>query len=180
MSWGGGESPKKTGEFPEKKGKVPLEGKKMANRLPPELHLVHGTKAAHNATPLPEKVRQRIPKATWLDDPDSWDRNTFIAETADFLWETYGIGSDQDKHILAALATQIDIYVKCWKGVQKGGVITQFNNGQTVGPNPFLTAGDKALARAIVLMNELGLTPRGRLATNKQEGGKYSRLLNGP
>jgi P27 family predicted phage terminase small subunit len=152
----------------------------MTNRLPPELHLVHGTKAAHNATPLPEKVRQRIPKATWLDDPDSWDRNTFIAETADFLWETYGIGSDQDKHILAALATQIDIYVKCWKGVQKGGVITQFNNGQTVGPNPFLTAGDKALARAIVLMNELGLTPRGRLATNKQEGGKYSRLLSGP
>jgi hypothetical protein len=36
-----------------------------------------------------------------------------------------------------------------------------------------LTAGDKALSRAIVLMNELGLTPRGRLATNKQEGGNH-------
>jgi len=32
----------------------------------------------------------------------------------------------------------------------------------------------------VVLMNELGLTPRGRLATNKQEGGKYSKLLEGP
>lgn len=150
------------------------------NRLPPELHLVHGTRKSHEGTPLPEKVRQRIPKATWLDNPASWDRDAFIAETADFLWETYGIGSDQDKHVLAMLAAQIDIYVRCWNGVQKGGVVTQFNNGQTVGPNPFLTAGDKALSRAIVLMNELGLTPRGRLATNKQEGGKYSRLLNGP
>ena len=74
----------------------------------------------------------------------------------------------------------MEIYVKCLKGVAKGGIITQFNNGATVGPNPFLTAGDKALSRAIILMNELGLTPRGRLATNKQEGGKYSRLLNGP
>jgi len=152
----------------------------MTNRLPPELHLVHGTKQAHNAVPLPEKVRARVPKAEWLDNPKKWDRNKFIEETSDFLWETYGIGSDQDKHVLAALATQIEIYVKCWNGVQEKGIISVFNNGQTIGPNPFLTAGDKALSRAIVLMNELGLTPRGRLATNKQEGGKYSKLLNGP
>lgn len=152
----------------------------MTNRLPPELHLVHGTKQAHKGTTLPENVRQRVPQANWLDDPDSWDRKKFISETSEFLWETYGIGSDQDKHVLAALATQIEIYIKCWQGIQKKGIITAFNNGQTIGPNPFLTAGDKALSRAIVLMNELGLTPRGRLATNKQEGGKYSKLLNGP
>ncbi len=142
--------------------------------------MVHGTKADHSAKLLPENVRARVPKADWLDNPDAWDRDTFIKETSDFLWETYGIGSDQDKHVLAALAAQIEIYIRCWKGVQKGGIITQFNNGATVGPNPFLTAGDKALSRAIVLMNELGLTPRGRLATNKQEGGKYSKLLSGP
>jgi phage terminase small subunit len=150
------------------------------NRLPAELHLVHGTKAEHKAKPLPESVRQRVPKANWLDEPNAWDRNEFIKETSDFLWETYGIGSNQDKHILAALANQMEIYIKCMKGVAKGGIITQFNNGATIGPNPYLTAGDKALSRAIVLMNELGLTPRGRLATNKVEGGKYSKLLNGP
>lgn len=142
--------------------------------------MVHGTYAAHSAKPLPENVRARIPKADWLDNPDQWNRDQFISETSEFLWQTYGIGSDQDKHVLSALAAQIEIYVRCWKGVQKGGIITQFNNGQTIGPNPYLTAGDKALARAIVLMNELGLTPRGRLATNKQEGGKYAKLLNGP
>lgn len=152
----------------------------MTNRLPPELHLVHGTKAGHKAKPLPDKVKARVPKADWLDNPDVWDRNKFVKETSDFLWDTYGIGSDQDKHVLAALASQIEIYIKCWKGVQKGGIITKFNNGATVGPNPYLTAGDKALTRAVCLMNELGLTPKGRLASGKAEAGKYSKLLNGP
>lgn len=150
------------------------------NRLPPELHLVHGTQAGHKAKGLPEAVRARVPKAAWLDNPDAWDRDVFVQETSDFLWETYGIGSNQDKHVLAALANQMEIYIKCMKGVAKGGIVTTFNNGATVGPNPYLSAGDKALARAVVLMNELGLTPRGRLATNKQEGGKYSKLLAGP
>jgi phage terminase small subunit len=150
------------------------------NRLPPELHLVHGTQAAHKGTMLPESVRARVPKAEWLDNPDAWNRDVFVKETSDFLWETYGIGSNQDKHVLAALANQMEIYIKCIKGVAKNGIVTTFNNGATVGPNPYLSAGDKALARAVVLMNELGLTPRGRLATNKQEGGKYSKLLAGP
>lgn len=150
------------------------------NRLPPELHLVHGTQAAHKGTTLPESVRARVPKADWLDNPDAWDRDVFVQETSEFLWQTYGIGSNQDKHVLAALANQMEIYIKCMKGVAKNGIVTTFNNGATVGPNPYLSAGDKALARAVVLMNELGLTPRGRLATNKQEGGKYSKLLAGP
>lgn len=152
----------------------------MTNRLPPELHLVHGTVKAHGAEPLPEKVRQRIPKASWLDNPAAWDRTKFIEETADFLWETYGIGSDQDKHILSALAAQIEIYVLCWEGIQREGVISEFNDGKTVGANPHFTVADKALSRAVVLMNELGLTPRGRLASPKQEAGKYSKLLAGP
>jgi len=71
---------------------------------------------------LPESVRKRVPKAEWLDNPDAWDRNAFVAETSEFLWETYGIGSDQDKHVLAALANQMDIYIKCMKGVAKGGI----------------------------------------------------------
>lgn len=152
----------------------------MTNRLPPELHLVHGTVSGHKAKPLPENVRSRVPKAEWLDNPESWDRTKFIQETSDFLWETYGIGSDQDKHVLAALATQIEIYVRCWKGVQEEGIITEFNGGKTVGPHPYLTAGDRALTRAVVLMNELGLTPKGRLAQNKTEAGKYAKLLGGP
>ena len=152
----------------------------MTNRLPPELHLVHGTKASHKAEPLPESVRARVPKAEWLDNPDAWDRDKFVKETSDFLWETYGIGSDQDKHVLAALTAQIEIFVQCWRGIQQEGVICEFNNGKTVGPHPYISVGDKALTRAVVLMNELGLTPKGRLAQNKTEAGKYAKLLGGP
>lgn len=153
----------------------------MTNRLPPELHLVHGTNSRHKAELLPEHVRARVPKANWLDDPENWNRDKFIEETSEFLWQTYGIGSDQDKHVLAALATQIEIYVECWKGIKKGGIITKFNQGSTIGPNPFIKVGDKALVRAVALMNELGLTPKGRLAGDgKREAGKYQKLLSGP
>lgn len=152
----------------------------MTNRLPAELHLVHGTKSEHKAQPLPEKVRERIPKANWLDNPAAWDRDKFIEETSEFLWQTYGIGSDQDKHVLAALASQIEIYVECWRGLKETGVVAQFNSGQTIGTSPYLTAGDKALVRAIALMGELGLTPKSRLVANKPEAGKYQKLLNGP
>jgi phage terminase small subunit len=152
----------------------------MTNRLPAELHLVHGTNAGHKAQPLPEKVRARVPKADWIDNPDAWDRTKFIEETSNFLWETYGIGSDQDKHVLAALAAQIEIYVDCWRGLKSEGLIVDHHGGVTRGTNPYFTIGDKALVRAVALMGELGLTPKARLATNKQEGGKYSKLLNGP
>lgn len=152
----------------------------MTNRLPAELHLVHGTNAGHKAQPLPEKIRARVPKADWIDNPDAWDRAKFIEETSNFLWETYGIGSDQDKHILAALAAQIEIYVDCWRGIKSEGLIVDHHGGVTRGTNPYFTIGDKALVRAVALMGELGLTPKGRLATGKQEGGKYSNLLNGP
>jgi phage terminase small subunit len=152
----------------------------MTNRLPAELHLVHGTRAEHKAQPLPEKIRARVPKADWIDNPDAWDRTKFIEETSNFLWETYGIGSDQDKHILAALAAQIEIWVDCWRGIKSEGLIVDHHGGVTRGTNPYFTIGDKALVRAVALMGELGLTPKGRLATGKQEGGKYSNLLNGP
>lgn len=152
----------------------------MTNRLPAELHLVHGTRAEHSAKPLPEKIRARVPKADWIDNPAAWDRATFIKETSDFLWETYGIGSDQDKHVLAALAAQIEIWVKCWQAIQEEGVIVQEDASIRRLINPAFVAGDKALVRAIALMGELGLTPKARLSTGKQEGGKYSKLLNGP
>ena len=152
----------------------------MTNRLPAELHLVHGTKAAHAAQPLPDKVKARVPKADWIDNPSAWNRDDFIKETSDFLWETYGIGSNQDKHVLAALAAQIEIWVMCWQGIQNEGIVVEQNAGVSRGVNPYVTAGDKALQRALVLMGELGLTPKSRLVDNQQKGGKYSKLLNGP
>lgn len=132
-------------------------------------------------TTLPEELRKRIPEADWMDNPDAWDKKKFVQETSDFLFEVYGIGNDYDKHILAMLADQIDTYVACNKGIMKGGHVSRFNNGATIGPNPFVSIRDKALAKVIQLMNEMGLTARSRLSASKVEPDSHlAKFLKGP
>lgn len=130
---------------------------------------------------MPTELRKRIPKAEWLDDPDAWDKEKFIAETAEFLFNVYGIGNDQDKHTLAMLADHIELYVKCSKGIKKNGIVTTFNNGQTIGPNPYIGIRNKTMTLIIQLMNELGLTPRSRLSANKlEDASPMAKLMRGP
>jgi P27 family predicted phage terminase small subunit len=152
------------------------------NKKPPELHLVDGTtprKGMPNA--LPDNLKKRIPRAEWVDNPDAWDKSRFIEETSNFLYEVYGIGNDQDKHTLAMLADHIDTYVACTKHIKKGGIVTSFNNGQTIGPNPYLTVRNKMMTLIIQLMNELGLTPRSRLSAGKsEENSPVAQFLRGP
>jgi P27 family predicted phage terminase small subunit len=140
------------------------------NKKPPELHVVDGTKSrVGEAASIPAELKKRIPEAEWMENPDSWDKRKFIAETSEFLFTVYGIGNDQDKHALAMLADYIDTYVKCMKGINKNGIITTFNNGATVGPNPYIGVRNKTMTLIIQLMNELGLTPRSRLSAGKVE-----------
>lgn len=152
------------------------------NRKPIELHLVEGTKPEYSGVKqLPEALRKRIPQAEWLNNPDAWDRNKFIEETADFLFDVYNIGTDQDKHTLAMLADNIDTYVLCVKALREQGLVSQHNGGATVGANPYISIRNKTLSLIIQLMNELGLTPRSRLASPKaQENSAISKFLKGP
>ena len=152
------------------------------NRKPPELHVIDGTKSRREqGVAMPSELRKRIPKAEWLDNPEAWDKEKFIAETAEFLFNVYGIGNDQDKHTLAMLADHIELYVKCTKGIQKNGIVTTFNNGQTVGPNPYIGIRNKTMTLIIQLMNELGLTPRSRLSANKlEDASPMAKLMRGP
>jgi phage terminase small subunit len=138
------------------------------NKLPTELHLVRGTKPDHQAITLPESVKKRIPEAEWMTNPTSWNKATFIIETAEFLFDVYGIGSDQDKHTLAMLADQIDLYVSCNIQLAGSDLVISTNDGKTLAPNPIISIRNNALKLIIQLMNELGLTPRSRL--NKTEG----------
>ena len=143
--------------------------------------MVKGSKGLNQGTELPASIKARIPKADWLDNPEAWDRNKFITETSDFLYNVYGIGNDQDKHALAFLAEQIDTYVECKKSLAKTGIIARFNAGKTIGPNPYLTVRQNTLKTIIQLMNELGLTPRGRLNSGKvEENSPVSKFLRGP
>ena len=153
----------------------------MQNKLPPELHIVQGTKGVNQGVLIPESLRKRIPPAEWLDNPQAWSKQKFILETSDFLYLTYGIGNDQDKHTITMLADQMDLYIQCNKGIAKQGIISEYNDGKTVGPNPHVAIREKTLAKIILLMNELGLTPRSRLSTGKtEENSSVAKFLRGP
>jgi len=154
----------------------------MAARKPPELHLIEGTTSRRgNNVLLPESIRKRVPKADWLDNPDAWDPEKFINETAEFLFTVYGIGNDQHKHLLAILAGQIQIYIDCSRSISRTDLIIKYNAGATPGVNPVISVQNKAITLIIQLMNELGLTPRGRLTANKYEDDSpVSRLMRGP
>jgi P27 family predicted phage terminase small subunit len=153
----------------------------ITNKLPPELHLVHGTKGENQGIPLPESVKQRIPFAEWLDRPDQFDKKKFIEETADFLFDVYGIGSDQDKHTLAMLADQIDLYVSCNAQIRPEDIVVATNDGKTLAPHPAISIRNNTVKLIIQLMNELGLTPKSRLSSGKpQDDSAVAKFLKGP
>ena len=154
----------------------------IMNKKPPELHIVDGTTPRKGfPTALPDNIKKRIPRAEWVDNPAAWNKNKFIEETSEFLYSVYGIGNDQDKHTLAMLADHIETYVQCTAAIKKSGVITKFNNGQTVGPNPYLSVRNKTMTLIIQIMNELGLTPRSRLSAGKaEEDSPVAQFLRGP
>lgn len=155
------------------------------NKKPPELHIIDGTKprgeSTKNTVEIPEQLRKRIPQAEWLENFDAWDKKRFIEETANFLYEVYGIGNEQDKHTLSMLADHIDTYIQCNKGIKEQGIVVEFNDGKTIGTNPYLAVRNKIMTLIIQLMNELGLTPRGRLSINKpEEDSPVAKFLRGP
>ena len=152
------------------------------SKKPFELHLIDGTKSeVPNLAVLPDTIKQRIPVADWVDNPELWDKKTFIKETAEFLFEVYGIGSDQDKSTLAMLADQLDIYIQSYRQLDINNLVVETNNGKTLAPNPLISIKNNALKLALQLMNEMGLTPRSRLASNKvEDNSPVAKFLKGP
>lgn len=155
----------------------------IMQKKPPELHIVDGTKPKQGEIPalIPSGLKKRIPQAEWLDNPAAWNRAKFIEETSNFLYEVYGIGSDQDKHVLSMLADQIETYVLCVEGLRQDALVSTFNHGATQGPNPLVAIRNKTTTLIIQLMNELGLTPKSRLAKTKSaDDSPLGKLMKGP
>lgn len=153
----------------------------IKNKLPPELHLVHGTKGENQGISLPESVKRRIPFAEWLDQPGQFDKKKFIEETSEFLFQVYGIGSDQDKHTLAMLADQLELYVSCNAQFRVEDAVISTNDGKTLAPHPIISIRNNAIKLIIQLMNELGLTPKSRLSSGKpQDDSAVAKFLKGP
>ena len=153
----------------------------MSAKLPPELHIVKGTKGENMGIPLPENVKNRIPESEWMDNPDAWNKKRFYNETSEFLYSVYGIGSDQERHALTMLTDQIDTYVDCNRHIMAEGLVTYYNDGKTTGPSPYVAIRKEALKLIIAMMNELGLTPKGRLGkTNITSNTTIGKLMLGP
>ena len=84
---------------------------------------------------------------------------------------------------ISMLADQIDTYIDCNRHIAIEGLVTSFNDGKTIGPSPYVSIRKEALKLIIALMNELGLTPKGRLnksSTNLTTNSMIGRLLQGP
>ena len=153
----------------------------MSARIPAEVHLIHGTKGEKMGTLLPESVKRRIPESEWMDNPEAWSKKRFYDETSEYLYDVYGIGSDQERHVLTMLTDQIDTYVDCNRHIAVEGLVTTFNDGKTIGPSPYVSIRKEALKQIILLMNELGLTPKSRLAkTNTAPTSIIGKLMLGP
>lgn len=135
----------------------------LRNKLPPEVHIAKGTKGENQGIPLPAELRDRIPAAEWMNDPDHFDKELFIKETSDFLFDYYGIGSVQDRHTLSMLANQMERYINAVKGEAEYPMVISINNDKTLAPNPYYAISNECMKNIIRLMNELGLTPRSRL-----------------
>jgi len=154
----------------------------MANgKLPPEIHQIHGTKGQNPGILLPEKVKSRIPFAEWAHQPELFTRERFVKETADYLFDVYGIGSEQDRHTLVMLADQMQIYIDARVQQAKHPLVVKINAGKTFAPNPYIAVANKAMENCVKLMNELGLTPKSRLSANKtDEDTLINELFRGP
>lgn len=149
------------------------------NKLPPEVHAVHGSKGMNQGMLLPEKVKQRIPFAEWAKHPELFNKETFVDETSAYLFDVYGIGSKQDRHALMMLADQMQTYIDARIQQDKHPLVVKINNGKTLAPNPYIAIANKAMENCVKLMNELGLTPRSRLSPGKSENSSLANILQG-
>jgi len=141
----------------------------IRHKLPPEVHAVHGSKGMNAGILLPEKIKARIPFAEWANNPELFSKESFVKETSDYLFNVYGIGSAQDRHTLTMLADQMHVYIEAKRMQPTLPLVVEINDGKTLAQNPYIAIANKAMDNSIKLMNELGLTPKSRLAANKLE-----------
>lgn len=158
-----------------------MNGIEIMDNLKFEQSAISAAKGKNIEELLPAAVRLRLPIAEWLDNPNAWSKTQFFEETAEFMYEVYGVGCSQDRHLLGMLADQVETYVNCSHQINKDTLLVAQNDGKTIGANPWVSIREKTLIRIVALMNELGLTPKNRLASNKSPASTaLTDFLKGP
>jgi phage terminase small subunit len=116
--------------------------------------------------------------ATWLEQPDAWDKKIFAQEVNQIMVDTYGLEVKFDTHIITMLADQMDTYVKSTKALLTEDLIEYANNGARMA-NPNQKVRDTSLARIMQLLTMLGLVPNGRPKRSNTPT-EIDELLEGP
>jgi phage terminase small subunit len=116
--------------------------------------------------------------ATWLEQPDAWDKKIFAQEVNQIMVDTYGLEVKFDTHLITMLADQMDTYVKSTKALLSEDLIEYANNGARMA-NPNQKVRDTSLARIMQLLTMLGLVPNGRPKRSNTPT-EIDELLEGP
>jgi phage terminase small subunit len=127
-------------------------------------------------------LKRRMPFVEWLDNPEAWSKKKFFDETAEYLYQNYGITHSYNRNALGMLADQMDIYIKCNMILTNSDqLIVETNNGKTLAPNPAIGIRNNASVLILKIMKELGLTPNSHLSASKlATEDSIDDLLKGP
>jgi hypothetical protein len=120
---------------------------------------------------------------TWLNDPETWEKERFSEEIIQFIECSQGINTYPNLVLIGMLTHQIDLYVQCSKQIAQRGLIEGYNKGVTTGPSIYFSMADKTLNRVLQIMKELGITPMhriGQVRAKSQESIDIEAFLAGP
>jgi P27 family predicted phage terminase small subunit len=147
-----------------------------SSKLPSNLNIVKESDIS------PSNETDEVAIVSWLDEPDSWNRDYFLEKTKSYLLKKNGVLDMADIQLVGMLASQIEIYVSSVQELKSSGLVINFNNGVTMGPNPHMTIADKALNRVVQIMKELELSPKSRSGyrSNYEISPELKRFLEGP
>jgi P27 family predicted phage terminase small subunit len=148
----------------------------MDSKLPSNLNIINSKQVKTvDVVEMPE-----LPD--WFNKPELWSKDDFLTKTQNYLFKKNGVLDLADQQLLAMLASQIEVYISSVKDLKSSGLVINFNNGVTVGPNPHLNIADKALNRIVQIMKELELSPKARAGyrSNYEMSLEMKRFLEGP
>jgi P27 family predicted phage terminase small subunit len=147
-----------------------------SSKLPSNLNIVKESEIS------PSIETDEVAIVSWLDEPDSWNRDYFLEKTKSYLFKKNDVLDMADIQLVGMLASQIEIYVSSVQELKSSGLVINFNNGVTMGPNPHMTIADKALNRVVQIMKELELSPKSRSGyrSNYEISPELKRFLEGP
>jgi len=131
----------------------------MRYKTPIEIRKSQNIRVRTKLAEIPDSMRCRIPKAEWLDNPESFCRMQFFEETSTFINAVYGEEPKNYQTLLWMLSMEMENYISSIIGIRESG--GELVVGEKI--NPWVLLKFDATKNILRLQKELGLTPASRL-----------------